>query len=184
MEPRIASLESITESTGKALEELRRRVDEGFRKLRCEMREQRAEFNSRLNALRNELRSEIRDTRSESNDRYRVLICMPPSIRRHYVSDQLVTISSAIRNRRLISFNYHGDARTVEPHTYGVDLKGHRALCAFQVAGGSSSGVYVGWKTFHIDEMENVVVLPVKFPGAREGYQCGDRNFNMIIAEL
>lgn len=73
MEPRIASLEAILESTGKALEELRRRVDEGFRELRCEMREQRAEFNSRLTELRNDLRSEIRDTRKESNDRYKEL---------------------------------------------------------------------------------------------------------------
>lgn len=67
MEPRIASLEAIAESTGKTLEELRRRVDEGFRELRCEMR---AEFNSRLNELRTELRSEIRDVREESNERY------------------------------------------------------------------------------------------------------------------
>lgn len=73
MEPRIASLEAITESTGKVLEELRRRVDEGFRELRCEMREMRAEFNSRLNELRTELRSEIRDVREESNERYKEL---------------------------------------------------------------------------------------------------------------
>jgi hypothetical protein len=95
-----------------------------------------------------------------------------------------VTISSAIENKQLISFKYHGDARTVEPHTYGVDLRGHRALCAFQFAGGSSSGVTVGWKTFYLDEMENLVVLPKKFARAREGYQCGDKAFKMIIAEL
>jgi hypothetical protein len=83
-----------------------------------------------------------------------------------------------------MSFRYHGAARTVEPHTYGVDLRGHRALCAFQVGGGSTSGVGVGWKTFHIDEMENLVVLPKTFRGVREGYQCGDKNFKMIIAEL
>lgn len=62
MEPRIATLEAITERTGKALEELGRRVDAGFRELRSEMREQRKE-----------LRSEIRDTRTESNDRYKEL---------------------------------------------------------------------------------------------------------------
>ena len=73
MEPRIASLEAITESTGKALEELRRRVDEGFRELRCEIRDSRAEFNNRLTETRTELRSEIRDTRYESNERYKEL---------------------------------------------------------------------------------------------------------------
>ncbi|NML62317.1 hypothetical protein HHL21_14770 [Massilia sp. RP-1-19] len=69
METRIASLEAITESTSKALEEWRRRMDDGFRELRCEMRDTRAEFNSRLNDRRTELRSEIRDTRNESNER-------------------------------------------------------------------------------------------------------------------
>ena len=95
-----------------------------------------------------------------------------------------MTISSAIQNKQLLSFRYHGDARTVEPHTYGLDLRGHRALCAFQVAGGSSSGVFVGWKTFHIDEMENLRVLPNRFSSARDGYRCGDKAFRMIIAEL
>ena len=95
-----------------------------------------------------------------------------------------MNMSSAIKNRQLITFEYHGDLRTVEPHTYGVDLRGHQALCAFQVAGGSSSGVYVGWKTFHIDEMENLVILPTKFARARDGYQCGDKAFRVIFAEL
>jgi uncharacterized coiled-coil DUF342 family protein len=73
METRIASLEAITESTGKALEELRRRVDDGFREIRCEIRDARAESNSRSSEIRAELRSEIRDTRNESNERYREL---------------------------------------------------------------------------------------------------------------
>lgn len=96
----------------------------------------------------------------------------------------IVTITSAIQNKQLISFNYRGYPRIAEPHTYGVDLKGHRALCAFQVAGGSSSGEEVGWKTFHIAEMEDLAVLPKKFSKARDGYQCGDKAFRMIIAEL
>ncbi|MBZ2208448.1 WYL domain-containing protein [Massilia soli] len=95
-----------------------------------------------------------------------------------------MSISSAIHNRQLITFRYHGDERTVEPHTHGIDLKGHQALCAFQVAGGSSSGVQVGWKTFHIDEMENLAVLPQTFPRSRDGYQSGDKAFDVIFAEL
>ena len=71
MEPSIATLEAITERTAKALDELRRSVDEGFRELRCEMREQRGEFNAGLNELRNDVRSEIRDTRKESNDHFK-----------------------------------------------------------------------------------------------------------------
>jgi hypothetical protein len=62
MDPRIPTLEAITERTGRALDELSRRVDDGFRELRSEMREQGKE-----------LRSDIRDTRTESNDRYKEL---------------------------------------------------------------------------------------------------------------
>lgn len=93
-------------------------------------------------------------------------------------------ITSAIRNKKLISFRYHGHERTAEPHTYGLDLKDHRAVCAFQVSGGSSSGVDVGWKTFHIDQMEDLTILADSFSRARNGYQRGDRSFNKIIAEL
>lgn len=73
MEARIASLEAITESTSKALEDLRRRVDEGFREIRCEMRDWRIEVNERISELRSELKSEIRDVRTESNERYKEL---------------------------------------------------------------------------------------------------------------
>ena len=45
-----------------------------------------------------------------------------------------MVISIAIRDRQLLSFNYEGYGRLVEPHTYGVDSKGHPALRAFQVS--------------------------------------------------
>ena len=47
-----------------------------------------------------------------------------------------MNIPSAIQNRNLLSFNYDGYSRTVEPHTYGIDGKGHHAIRAYQVAGG------------------------------------------------
>lgn len=53
-------------------------------------------------------------------------------------------ITAAIHHRNLLTFVYDGFRRTVEPHTYGMDKKGHMALRAYQVSGGSESGEYVG----------------------------------------
>ena len=95
-----------------------------------------------------------------------------------------MTLSSAIRNRQLISFTYDGFQRTVEPHTLGIDRKGHAALRAFQVAGGSHSGEYVGWKIFHVDDLRSLAIQSQHFSGTRQGYRRGDPAFQVIHAEL
>ncbi|MCB9610461.1 MAG: hypothetical protein H6716_27985 [Polyangiaceae bacterium] len=95
-----------------------------------------------------------------------------------------MSIASAIQSRNLLSFVYDGFRRTVEPHTFGVDAKGHAALRAYQVAGGSESGEYVGWKLFHANEMHSVAVQPQTFSGPRPGYKRGDKAFASIRAQL
>ena len=95
-----------------------------------------------------------------------------------------MSIASAIQGRNLLSFIYDGFRRTVEPHTLGVDGKGYLALRAYQVAGGSESGEYVGWKLFHANEMHGVAVQPQTFAGPRAGYKRGDRAFASIRAQL
>lgn len=93
-------------------------------------------------------------------------------------------IPAAIQNKQLLSFTYDGYSRTVEPHTYGVDTKGHRALRAYQVGGGSDSGEFTGWKIFHVDEMRGLSTLPTQFPAPRRGYKRGDKAFATIHAQL
>lgn len=95
-----------------------------------------------------------------------------------------MSIATAIQGRNLLSFMYSGFRRTVEPHTYGMDTKGHMALRAYQVGGGSDSGEYVGWKLFHVHEMLSVSVQPTAFAGPRPGYKRGDKTFASIIAQL
>ena len=95
-----------------------------------------------------------------------------------------MSIASAIQSRNLLSFVYDGFRRTVEPHTFGVDAKGHAALRAYQVAGGSESGEYVGWKLFHVNEMQSAAVQPQTFSGPRPGYKRGDKAFASIRAQL
>lgn len=93
-------------------------------------------------------------------------------------------IPTAIHNKQLLSFTYDGYSRTVEPHTYGVDTKGHRALRAYQVGGGSDSGEFTGWKIFHVNEMRGLSTLPAQFAGPRHGYKRGDKAFSAIHAQL
>lgn len=95
-----------------------------------------------------------------------------------------MSIASAIQGQHLLSFSYEGYPRTAEPHTYGIDGKGHHALRAYQVAGGSSSGEYAGWKLFHVNEMHGLFVLPQRFAGPRPGYKQGDKAFSTILAQL
>lgn len=93
-------------------------------------------------------------------------------------------IASAIRNHQLLSFIYDGHPRVAEPHAFGIDGKGHQAVRAFQVSGGSESGEYRGWKLFHCVEMHSLSVLHQQFAGARQGYKRGDKAFSVIHAEL
>lgn len=89
-------------------------------------------------------------------------------------------IATAIRNRQLLSFTYDGHARVVEPHLLGRDNKGHQALRAFQVMGGSTSGNPSGWRLFHTSRMGNLSALPQTFPGPRAGYNPQDKAFALV----
>ena len=95
-----------------------------------------------------------------------------------------MTIASAIHDRNLLSFRYDGFPRVVEPHCFGTDKKGHPALRAYQVQGGSESGGEVGWKLFHIRDIRQLTILPQKFLGTRPDYKRNDKAFMRIEAQI
>lgn len=95
-----------------------------------------------------------------------------------------MNIESAIKNKQLLTFNYRGYSRTVEPHAFGTDTKGHLALRAYQVKGGSASGEPTGWKIFHVNEIKNLTALSEHFPHARPDYKRNDPAFSSIRAQL
>ncbi len=96
----------------------------------------------------------------------------------------MTDICPAINNLQLISFSYHGYSRVVEPHTYGVNTKGHRALRAYQVRGESRTGRVPDWRYFRRDEMYDETVLQETFEGPRPGYKRGDKAFETIFCQL
>ena len=89
-------------------------------------------------------------------------------------------IVDAIEGLQLLTFHYKGSHRTVEPHTFGTDTKGHETLCAWQLAGGSGQG----FRDFHLVEMGGVQATGDTFGTARAGYRRGDTTMIRIHAQL
>ena len=91
-------------------------------------------------------------------------------------------ITNAIKNQNVITFDYEGESRTVEPHCYGVTTKGNEAIRAYQIDGYSSSGT-MGWKLYDLSKADDVEVLNETFD-IRDGYKKGDKGMSRIFAEI
>ena len=93
-------------------------------------------------------------------------------------------ICKAIENKQLLRFKYHFHLRLVEPHTYGIDTRGHLALRAYQTEGVSDHGRVPDWKLFLESDIENLHLMPDTFENARPKYKRGDKAFSRIFAQL
>jgi hypothetical protein len=72
---------------------------------------------------------------------------------------------TAIENRRMIRFLYHGKDRLIEPHDHGI-LNGTVQLLGYQVAG-SSSRRLPNWLLTKVHEITDLVLLDQTFLGGR-----------------
>ena len=95
-----------------------------------------------------------------------------------------MNICEAITTQSLLSFSYHGHLRVVQPHTYGIDRKGHKALRAYQTGGTSGSGRIPAWRIFHEADMHALATLQEKFAGPHHEYKHGDEAFSTILCQL
>lgn len=73
----------------------------------------------------------------------------------------------AIRQKRIIEFDYHGHHRVVEPHVYG-HYHGQEQLLGYQVGGTSSHGNIPEWRRFDVIEVHGLLVSSRTFPGRRQ----------------
>ena len=80
------------------------------------------------------------------------------------------TIRHAIRAKRLLIFMYRGRLRVVEPHVYGINTAKHTVLSAWQTNRASKVSPPNCWRTYFINHMRRVEVLPIAFDAARETY--------------
>jgi predicted DNA-binding transcriptional regulator YafY len=75
-------------------------------------------------------------------------------------------ILTAIHERRLLRFSYHGKDRIVEPQDYGIQ-KGTVNLFTYQTAGESSSSRLPDWRKFAVLSMSRLELLDENFVGSR-----------------
>lgn len=71
-------------------------------------------------------------------------------------------ICEAISVRRIVQFEY-GGLRTIEPYTHGWTKAGTEMILGYQVAGVSSSGAPVGWKTFLVEAVGALRIIDQGF---------------------
>ena len=93
------------------------------------------------------------------------------------------SILTAVHEKRLLRFFYHGKIRIVEPQDYGVQ-KGAVHLFTYQFAGESSSGSLPDWRKFAVRNMSNVELLNKGFPGGREAPEQKHQEWDMLFARV
>lgn len=93
-------------------------------------------------------------------------------------------ICDAIRDKRLLQFQYHGYLRIVQPATYGLDENGRKTLRAYQIRGKSSTGHLPKWRVFHESDMSDLSVLDESFCEEPPEYIRDDHWFFSIRCQL
>ena len=88
----------------------------------------------------------------------------------------MLAICNAIRDRTLLSFEYEGARRTVEPYAHGSDGWRRALLLAFQVEGGRSTG----WRFFHVAKMRAVAPEARACAAHRDEFLRDDPTFSSI----
>jgi predicted DNA-binding transcriptional regulator YafY len=85
----------------------------------------------------------------------------------------------AIRERRVVEFEYERRHRVVEPHTLGV-LDGVEELLGYQIGGESSSGRLPDWRRFRVRAITNLRILTQRF-GSRPGRTGRHASWDTIL---
>ncbi|MGV2127324.1 WYL domain-containing protein [Agrobacterium vitis] len=88
-------------------------------------------------------------------------------------------ITSAITNKQVLEFSYHGTKRTVEPHLYGYSTAGKLTLSAWQLAGTGE-----GWRDFIIPEISQLRETGATFHATRPGYNRLDKTMSRILVRV
>src|SRR5690606_1675121 len=95
------------------------------------------------------------------------------------------TLTLAVTERRVVTFVYQGQARTVEPHACGITITSGEAVPhGDQTGGGSASGIPPGWRTFPVAKIGECVVTDKTFAAPRQDYSAGRPNLDPVWAEV
>jgi hypothetical protein len=80
-------------------------------------------------------------------------------------------ICEAIRSRQILTFDYDGYHRVVQPYCHGFTSTGMESLRALQIKGGSRSGLLGRGKIWTVAKMQNLRV-------AAETFEADDPDYN------
>jgi hypothetical protein len=89
----------------------------------------------------------------------------------------------AIRERKLISFDYKGKLRVAEPHDYGIQNGLERLLC-YQVGGDSNTGRLPSWRLVEVAKLDDLKIINRKFPGNRPAPSGQHHNWDVVFARV
>jgi predicted DNA-binding transcriptional regulator YafY len=90
------------------------------------------------------------------------------------------TIYEAIDERRMLSFVYKGQVRTVEPYIVGYTDKNKLILSAVQRSGGSGNG----FRSFDVNELSDLAKTDRRFGGTHPDYNPRDPLFAHILKQV
>jgi hypothetical protein len=92
-------------------------------------------------------------------------------------------ILTAIQQKRLLRFHYHGKIRIAELQDYGLQ-KSAAHLFTYQIAGESSSGTLPDWRKFAVKSMSKVELLDKTFPGSRSVPSQKHQEWDVLFARV
>ncbi len=94
------------------------------------------------------------------------------------------SICQAIKNQRLLQFEYEGETRVVEPYQLGYK-KGLLILSAYWIRGYSKSMDLDGWRSYYLNKMTSIVALDEPFSDLRDGYMpAPNKMIQTAVCEL
>ena len=99
-------------------------------------------------------------------------------------NDSAGPICRAIRERRLLTFDYNGQSRVVAPYCYGLSTRDSEVLRAVQVGGASSSGGFGFGKLWTAAQMTNVRVSDETFIPNDPNYNPDDSAMKRVICRI
>lgn len=92
-------------------------------------------------------------------------------------------LCEAIRNKRLIEFEYQRLKRVAEPHDYGIQ-NGIQKLLVYQMRGESRSGRIPDWRLVVVSSMKGLRILDQTFRGSRAKTVDDHKKWDQVFARV
>jgi carbonic anhydrase len=92
-------------------------------------------------------------------------------------------LSTAVAERRIVTFMLDECRRIAEPHDYGI-IDGEARLFFYQIGGASRSGPPIGWRWGKLPKISALKILADRFPGPRPAPSGHHIQWDVLIATV